>query len=251
MGRVDGKVAIVTGAASGLGAADARRLVAEGANVVLTDVNAEGGETLASELGDAAKFIRHDVADENNWQEVIAATLAAFGQLDVLVNNAGIVRIGSVEDTDLETWRQIMAVNADGTFLGCKHALPAMKERGGSIINMSSVAGLMAVPPFFAYGASKGAVRALTKSVAVHCKNRGYAIRCNSIHPGGFTTSMVEGLGSDPGIAANGDLLAAVRPEPTLGQPEEMANLVLFLASDESRHINGSELVIDNALTAG
>ncbi len=247
MGRVEGKVALVTGAASGLGKADAEGLVAEGARVLLTDLDTAAGEAAAKSLGDAAHFAAHDVSDEGSWQNAIAEAEDRFGALDIVVNNAGIVAIGSVEDTTLEQWERIMSVNARGVFLGCKYGVAAMKERGGSIINLSSVAALMGTPAFFAYSASKGAVRSLTKSVAVHCRIRDYKIRCNSIHPGGMQTSMVTGLADDPGASANADLLASMRPEKGMGSPRDVADMVVYLASDESQRVSGAEFVIDDA----
>lgn len=196
MGRVEGKVVIVTGAASGLGACDARMLAREGAKVVLTDINEElGRQTAASIPG--ALFLRHDVRDEAQWQSVIAATLEHFGGLDVLVNNAGLVQFTSVEDTPLEQYRFINAVMSEGTFLGCKHAIPAMRKtgRGGSIINISSIAAIMGIGEIASYTAAKGAIRSLTRSVAIHCYNKGYGIRCNVILPGAHETPMTASAG--------------------------------------------------------
>ena len=249
MGRVDGKVALVTGAAAGLGKADAERLVAEGARVLLTDIDTAAGEATAKALGDAAHFVAHDVSDEASWQNAIATAHDRFGALDILVNNAGVLGMGSVEDTTVDQWERIMSVNARGVFLGCKVGVLAMKERGGSIINLSSVAALMGTPAFFAYGASKGAVRTLTKSVAVHCRIRNYPIRCNSIHPGGMRTNMIQSLAGDPSAAANADLLAGMRPEKDIGSPRDVADMVVYLASDESKRVSGAEFVIDDALS--
>jgi 3(or 17)beta-hydroxysteroid dehydrogenase len=247
MGRVQDKVALVTGAASGIGAACARRLFREGAKVALTDVAADAGRALACELGPGALFLEHDVCDPAAWGRAIDAVLVDFGGLDVLVNNAGIVRNGSVEEQDLETWRAVMAVNADAVFLGCKAAVAAMKGRGGgSIVNISSIHGIMAAPYEAAYSASKGAVRLLTKSVALHCAQAGYRIRCNSVHPGYIETPLVEA-----GLAASADpqaLRAAIEahhPVGRLGRPDDVAHAVLFLASDESEFVTGSELVVD------
>jgi 3(or 17)beta-hydroxysteroid dehydrogenase len=244
-------VAIVTGAASGLGRATARALAREGAGVVCADVNETGAKELAGELGPAARAARLDVRSEEDWQRVIGETQRELGPLSVLVNNAGIVVVRSIEDTTLEELRRVLAVNLEGVFLGCKFALLAMKERGGSIVNISSTAGLVGTPPFAAYSASKGGVRLLTKSVAAHCLQLGYPVRCNSIHPGGMDTPMVRGLpsataGAGPTTLA---LLEKLGAGPG-GQPEDVANLALFLASDESRHLNGSEVAIDAGLTA-
>jgi 3(or 17)beta-hydroxysteroid dehydrogenase len=244
MNRVAGKVALITGAASGVGKADALLLAAEGARVVLTDVNEEAGRALAREIGDAALFIRQDIGSEDDWRQVIAATQETFGQLDVLVNNAAICPLGSIEDTSLDTWRQVLRVNGDGYFLGCKYGVAAMKERGGSIVNMSSVAALGGLPMMCAYTGSKGAVTALTRSVAVHCKRSGYRIRCNTIHPDGIWTPMTQALVPDLDPAT---LKIGKDPMARMCAPEDVANLVLYLASDESRFVNGAELRIDNA----
>ncbi|BAU72861.1 Oxidoreductase, short-chain dehydrogenase/reductase family [Metapseudomonas furukawaii] len=246
MKRVQDKVVLITGAASGVGKADALLLAAEGARVVLADIDRDAGQALAAEIGANALFIELDVAEEVQWRRAIAQTLERFGRLDVLVNNAAICPLGTIEEASLAQWRTVQRVNADGYFLGCKYGLAAMKDnpRGGSIIMMSSIAALGGLPPMCAYSASKGAVTALTRSVAVHCKSSGYRIRCNSIHPDGIWTPMTQALvpGLDPvalGIADN--------PMARMCMPEDVANLVLFLASDESRFINGAELRIDNA----
>jgi 3(or 17)beta-hydroxysteroid dehydrogenase len=253
MGRVDGKVAIVTGGASGLGRAEAALLAREGARVVVTDVDEAGGAAVAAALGAPAVFLRHDVRDEASWERVVAETLARFGRLDVLVNNAGIVVLATIEETTLAQWRAVQAVNSDGVFLGCKHALAAMRRSGGagSIVNLSSTAALVGTPAFAAYAASKGAVRALTKTVAVHCVQRGYAIRCNSIHPGGIDTPMTQGLGALAAQAAPVAVEAlAQQPAGRMGRPEDVAELVLYLASDASAHVNGAEIAIDAGMTA-
>ena len=252
MGRVSGKVALVTGGASGLGKATARALAREGAQVVIADMNEAGAKELAGELGGSALALRLDVRSEEDWQRAIAESVRAFGGLHVLVNNAGIVVARSIEDTTLEQLRSVLAVNVEGVFLGCKHAIPAMNAAGsGSIINLSSAAGLVGTPPFAAYSASKGAVRLLTKTVAGHCMLLGYPIRCNSIHPGGMDTPMVQSLGS--ALAGAGPstlaLFGKMTPSPG-GQAEDVANLALFLASDEAKHLNGSEIAIDAGMTA-
>jgi 3(or 17)beta-hydroxysteroid dehydrogenase len=251
-GRVAGKVAIVTGGASGIGAATVRALVAEGATAVVADVDREGGEKLAKELGGAALFARHDVSDEAAWVRLIADTEARFGKLDVLVNNAGIIVVADVEQTTVEQWRRIHAVNAEGVFLGCKHAIPALRRAGGgSIVNVSSLAALRGTPIYAAYSASKGAVLAFTRTVALHCRQRGDAIRCNSIHPGGVETPLMrkaiqELTGVDPGAGAEA---TANRRGIQLGQPEEIATLILYLASDESSYVNGEAITIDGGLS--
>jgi len=249
MGRVDGKVALITGAASGMGKADAILLAAEGAKVVVTDLNETDGQAVASAIGDNAMFLRLNVTDEDNWKAVIAATVDQFGQLDILVNNAGMIALGSIVDTELESWRMINAVNSDGVFLGCKHAIPAMAESGGgSIINMSSVAAIHGQSFVAAYTASKGAVRALTKNIAMFCKEQKNGIRCNSIHPDGVKTPMVVKVATGKETATRKDI-EEIAKFGNMCEPEDIANLVLYLASDESRFVNGAEMLIDNAST--
>jgi 3(or 17)beta-hydroxysteroid dehydrogenase len=249
MGRVEGKVALVTGGASGMGKADAQLLAREGARVVVADLNEADGRAVTEGIGDAAMFMRLDVSDEDNWKAVIAETLATFGRLDILVNNAGMIALGTIVDTELADWRRINAVNSDGVFLGCKHAIPAMTASGGgSIINMSSVAAIHGQSFVTAYTASKGAVRALTKNIAMFCKEQKNGVRCNSVHPDGVKTPMVVkvAMGKDTATAED---LAEVGKFGNMCDPEDVANLVLFLASDESRFINGAEMLIDNAST--
>jgi 3(or 17)beta-hydroxysteroid dehydrogenase len=242
--RVQNKVAIVTGGASGVGREDALLLAREGARVVITDVNEAAGRAVAAEIGDAALFMRHDIASEADWKSVVDSTVQRFGRLDVLVNNAAILQIGSIEDTTLEMWQTVQRVNADGYFLGCKYAVLQMKANGGgSIVNMSSLAGLAGMSGFAAYSASKGSVTALTRSVAAYCKGRGYNIRCNSIHPDGIKTPMFASVADqiDPKMLnITADAMAR------MCEPIDVANVVLFLASDESRFVNGAEIRVDN-----
>lgn len=249
MGRVEGKVALVTGAASGMGRADAVLLAAEGARVVVADLNEADGQAIAESIGDHAVFMRLDVTDEDNWRDVIARTVEVFGRLDILVNNAGMIALGSVVDTELDDWRRVNAVNSEGVFLGCKHAIPAMTDcGGGSIVNMSSVAAIHGQSFVAAYSASKGAVRALTKNVAMYCKEQKNGIRCNSVHPDGVKTPMVVKVatGKDTATQADIDRVGAMG---NMCEPEDVANMVLFLVSDESRFVNGTEMLIDNAAT--
>lgn len=249
MGRVDGKVAIVTGAASGMGKADAELLAAEGASVVVTDFNEEGGQAVADAIGGDAVFMRLDVSDEDNWQAVVAATVEKFGRLDILVNNAGMITLGSIVDTTLEDWRRINAVNSDGVFLGCKHAVPAMAASGGgSIVNMSSVAAIHGQSFVAAYTASKGAVRSLTKSIAMYCKEQKNNVRCNSIHPDGVKTPMVVKVATGQETATQ-EQIDKIGEAGNMCEPQDVANLVLFLASEESRFITGAEMLIDNGST--
>ncbi len=250
MNRLAGKVAIVTGAASGLGRADAQALTEEGARVLLSDLNEAAGTLVTAELNEripgCARFMTHDVRDEARWGEVVAAAQAHFGGLHVLVNNAGVVVIGTPETTTLEQFRFAQSVMSEGVFLGCKAAIPLMRASGGgSIINMSSVASHLGYPVFFAYSAAKGAVRAMTKSIAVHCQTNKYHIRCNSIHAGAIDTPMIAQASSALGMK-NADYEAAPWG---LGTPRDVANLVVYLASDESAFVNGTEILIDNALS--
>ena len=248
MGRLAGKVAIITGAAKGLGEADARMFAREGATVILTDVDRAGGERVASEIGSAAEFHYHDVRHEAEWIKLIDDVVARHGKLDILVNNAGVVEPGTIETQTVEDYRFVMAVSADGTFFGCKHAVRVMKETGGgSIVNMASLASVQGVPAVAAYSAAKGAVEGLTRNVAVHCAKSGYNIRCNSIHPSSILTPMVIdimkklGGGAAPPAGEQG-------PEPEkLGEPDDVAHTVLFLASDESKFINGAAIRVDNS----
>ena len=251
MGRVDGKTALITGAASGLGLEDAKLLAAEGARVVLTDVNEEKGAAAAAEIGDAATFIKHDVSSEAEWQSVIAEIEKTHGGLDILVNNAGVVILSSPEDCTYEDFKFANAVMSDGVFLGCKYALPLLKKsKSGSIINMSSTASHIGYPIFFAYSAAKGAVRSMTKSLAVHCQAEGYPVRCNSVHAGAIETPMVQFAQGRADEQPQAIPETGVLPADSLGTPRDVANLVLYLASDESRFVTGGEFVIDNGLIA-
>lgn len=259
MSRVENKTAIVTGGGSGLGAASCELLARQGAKVVVTDVNAESAEQTANiieQRGGKAIALHQDVVDQDRWQEVIDTTVSEFGGLDVLVNNAGIVGAGVVpmEDVSFESWRQVMTINLDAVFLGCQAAIREMKSSGGgSIINISSIMGIVGGAGA-AYNASKGGVRLLSKSVAVYCGNNRYNIRCNSIHPGYIWTPMVKGIVD---FVAEVDteealklMLEAKHPIGRLGEADDIAQGVLFLASDESSFMTGSELVIDGGYTA-
>ena len=247
MGRVTDKVAIITGGASGLGLASARRLAEEGARVVLADINLEQGQAVADEIP-GARFEHLDVTREANWIALIDKVITDFGRLDILLNCAGIVRLASIEDTTEEIWREINAVGTDGTFFGCKHALRVMKSAGGgSIINMCSTASIQGGPMIFAYAASKSAIRGMTKSVAVLSAQNGYGVRCNSVHPGNMRTPMLEGMKE---IVRENDPEAAKAMENVwVGEPVDVANMVLFLASDESVAVNGAAMVVDNTTT--
>ena len=245
MARLAGKIAIITGAAKGLGEADARLFAQEGATVILTDMDVENGQRVANEIGKNAEFHQQDVCDEDRWIELINDVVAQHGKLDILVNNAGIVHAGNIETQTTEEYRQIMAVSSDGTFFGSKHAVLAMKETGGgSIINMASVASLRGESRVLGYCAAKGAVEAMTRGIAVHCVQSGYNIRCNSIHPGVIWTPMVQNIMGDK-TPEGEDPQELTR----MGVPNDIAYAVLYLASDESKHTNGIELRVDNAHT--
>jgi 3(or 17)beta-hydroxysteroid dehydrogenase len=247
MDRVAGKIAVVTGAASGLGLASARRLASEGATVVMADINAAQGEALAADI-EAAEFRTLDVTSEQAWIDFLAGVVADHGRIDVLLNCAGIVRLASIEQTTEEDWRAVHAVGTDGTFYGCKHVLPTMKAQGsGSIINMCSTASIQGAPGVFAYAASKAAIRAMTKSIACLSTENGYGVRCNSIHPYNMATPMLESVqaqvreGDPEGFAGMEKLW--------VGEADDVANMVLFLASEESKAVNGAAMVIDNTAT--
>lgn len=249
MGRLDGKVALVSGAARGLGTAEARLFAREGAKVILGDVLEAEGRRTAAEIGEAggqAVFLTMDVTKEEDWKRAIDLAVSRFGKLTTLVNNAGILRRGNVEETSIEQWDLVMDVNVKGVFLGTKYAIPAMRKAGGgSIINASSVAGLRGGGGT-AYTTSKGAVRLLTKATAVQYGKEG--IRCNSIHPGVIDTDMLADALNDPERRAS---LVSQIALGRVGTPEDVAACVLFLASDDSSYITGSELVVDGGMTAG
>jgi len=255
MGRVEGKVALVTGAALGIGKASAELLCREGAKVVLTDILDDEGQAAASglvESGGEAIYLHHDVSQEAQWERVIATTVERFGRLDILVNNAGVGWGGPPEDETLERWRKLMSVNLDGVFLGVKHAIRAMKEGGGgSIVNISSIEGIVGDPNLGSYNASKGAVRLYTKSTALYCAKAGLGIRVNSVHPGYIWTPMVENYLRQVGDVEGGrKALDAMHPIGHVGEPDDIAYGVLYLASEESKFVTGTELVIDGGYTA-
>lgn len=255
-GRVAGKKALVTGGAQGLGAAIARALAAGGAQVVVSDRNEAGAAEIAAainkEIGAGiATSLRLDVTCEGDWIAAIAHAQKAMGGLSVLVNNAGIVTMGSVEELDLATWRHTMAVNADSAFLGCKYALPLMrKTQPGSIINISSISGLIAAHNMIAYNASKAAVWMLSKSVALHCARQGLDIRCNSVHPTFVRTPLLKNIVGERNESETLAKLARQVPLGRIGEVEDVANAVLYLGSDESRMMTGAELKLDGGLSA-
>ena len=247
-GRLSGKVALISGAALGMGFAEAQRFANEGACVVASDILVDQGEQLVSDIcksGGKATFVKLDVTSETDWQEAVETAVSTYGKLDILVNNAGIVALEGVEDTTLEIWNKVMAVNSTGTFLGMKAAIPAMRKNGGgSIINISSVWGITGTAGATAYQASKGAIRTMTKSAAVQYAAEG--IRVNSVHPGIITTPMiVEGVPDEMR-----ESVVAQTPMGREGLPEEVANMVLFLASDEASYVTGGEYLVDGGYIA-
>lgn len=257
MGRVDGKIALITGGARGLGEATGRLMAREGATVLLTDILDDVGNTLAESItqdGGTAEFIHQDVTDEEQWDSVVNDVVDRHGRLDIVVNNAGIAHDATVEDTTLEAWRHVNAINSEAVFLGTRAAIKAMKgqdPQGGSIVNISSIAGLVGIENLAAYNASKGAVRLFTKSAALHTAGAGYNIRINSVHPSYTWTPMVQELGDNTGDRdAFFDALGEAHPLGRPGVPDDVAYGVLYLASDESTWVTGSELVIDGGITA-
>ncbi len=264
MGRVAGKVAIVTGAAKGIGAASAKALAREGAKVICTDLDEGAGEAVVAEIqrtGGEAVFARHDVCDESQWERVTKLAEDRYGGLHILVNNAGIAPEGGpIEEKSLEDWRHTLAVDLDSVFLGCKHGIRTIKKTtakgaSGSIINISSILGLVGSSNAADYVAAKGGVRLLSKAAALECAEAGYRIRVNSVHPGYIDTPMVRNVAEKgmPGLASSGNeviaLLTMLHPIGRLGIADEIANTVLFLASDESSFTTGTELVVDGGYT--
>jgi NAD(P)-dependent dehydrogenase (short-subunit alcohol dehydrogenase family) len=253
-GRVEGKVALVTGGASGLGAESARRLAREGAAVVLTDLAAEAGQAVADDIlaaGGRAAFLVQDVVDEARWGEVVAEVMARFGRIDVLVNSAGVGGGGEpILEHTLEAWRRIVGINLDGTFLGVRHVAPVMAAAGrGSIVNLSSILGKVGLPGASAYCASKGGVLMLTKAVALELAAAG--VRVNSVHPGFIETPMVlNAFRNSDNENEMRDLIVSRHALGRLGVPREIADAIVFLASDESSFMTGSELVVDGGYTA-
>jgi NAD(P)-dependent dehydrogenase (short-subunit alcohol dehydrogenase family) len=245
------KIAMVTGAAGGLGCAHVRALLNAGALVAMTDLNRRGLEKLAGEVdrdGRSTLVLEHDVASEAGWKSVIGQTLARFGRLDIMVNNAGISPNFTIEDTTVETWRHVMSVNLEGTFLGTKFGIEAMKRSGGgSIINISSIGAKTPSPGSFPYATSKAGICTLTKAAALHCATQSYNIRINSVLPGPVATDMVAAWRDNPATRANYDQMLAALPLKRLAKPEEVAAAVVFLASDASSYMTGADVIVDGA----
>jgi len=244
--RLKAKRCFVTGGSSGLGEAICRRFVAEGATVVIADIDEANGLALAAELGSAARFVSLDVSDEDEWRKALGTCDA----LDVLVNNAGITTLGTIEEVTLAQLRHEFDVDVVGVFLGCKHIIPHMRPHGGSVINMSSMTGVRAQGNLVAYNAAKAAVTHMTKSCALHYAEQGYGIRCNSIHPGAIHTPIIDKVlaqSAEPEALYNS--FVATHPIGRLGRPEDIAAIAVYLASDESSFATGAEFRIDGGST--
>lgn len=257
MGRLDGKVAIITGGALGIGEADCKLFAEEGAKVVVADINEAEGKRVCQEINKAggdAIFVKIDVSKEADWEVLIKETLDKFGKLNILINNAGVSLGKNIEDTTLDEWNWLMGINATGVFLGTKYAIKAMKDNGEncSIINRSSIDGQIAESGLFAYCASKGAVTILTKSAALHCGEQRYKIRVNSVHPGYVHTALTEKEAADSGLTPEEYFIKVgnLHPIGYIGRPIDIAYGDVYLASDESLFVTGSELTIDGGWTA-
>lgn len=256
MDRLKGKTALITGGAQGLGAAIAERFAAEGASVLVTDINETGAAEVAARI--RARFpsclstsLRHDVTREADWKAAVAKAEKSMGGLSVLVNNAGVVTTATVEELSLERWHRDMAINVDSVFLGCREALPLLRRsQPGSIVNIASISSLIASHNFASYNTSKAAVWMLTKSVALHCARQGWDIRCNSVHPAFVRTPLLKDIIGDRSEEVVLAKLAKQVPLGRLGEPEDVAQAVVYLASDESRFMTGSELKLDGGLSA-
>lgn len=255
MGRVDGKAALITGAAQGLGAAAAERLALEGASVLLTDIDTANLERTGKRIAEQSRgkvcWLGHDVTSEADWHRALDLARDEFGGLNILVNNAGIGALGSVEDETLENWRRVHAIDLDSVFIGCKLAIPLMAgSGGGSIVNISSISGIIAGHNLAAYNSAKAAVRHLSKSVALHCARSRNGIRCNSVHPSFVDTPILDGLAGPAGRDAAVAKLERQIPLGRIGRPEEVGFAVLYLASDESGFTTGTELIVDGGISA-
>jgi 3alpha(or 20beta)-hydroxysteroid dehydrogenase len=244
MAQLTGKVALISGSARGQGAREAQLFVAEGARVMVSDVLEDEGRAVAAALGEAGAFVRLDTTKEADWSVAVAATVERFGRLDILVNNAGIAPNGTIESTTLDAYLQVVMINQVGVFLGMKHAFPALKQQGGAIVNISSVAGLHGSPSAFGYGATKWAVRGMTKSAALDWAK--FGIRVNSVHPSFVETQMIAEFLAGPQLQR----LIDTTPLGRIAQVDDIAKVVLFLASDASGYCTGTEVVVDGGRMA-
>ncbi len=254
MGRVKDKVAIVSGAASGIGRETCKTLVREGAKVIIADINLEGAQKVADDIGGNAIALALDVAKENQWEHCVSECIRHFGRLDIVVNGAGIGFSGNFEESPVEEWQAMLDVNLTGVMLGCKHGIKGIKTSGdgGSIINISSLGGLVGAPDIVGYCASKGGVTLLTKSVALHCAQHKLNIRCNSVHPTYVDSEMLDPIAEM--FDTREAMVSAMAQEIPLGRiaiPQDIANVILFLASDESSMMTGSPLIVDGGQTSG
>ena len=251
MDRVAGKIALITGGASGIGRATAIKLAAEGARIAVSDINMDGARATAADIGNGAIALEHDVTDEASWGAVLTQVEEKLGGLHVLVNCAGIVTLGTIEETTLEDWRRVHAVDLDSIFLGCKHTVPMIaRHGGGSIINLSSISGIIADRNLAAYKSAKAGVRHLTKSVALHCARKDYNIRCNSVHPAFVDTAMLDDILRRGSREEGLERLASQVPLGRVGTTDDIAWAVVYLASDESKFMTGAEMVLDGGISA-
>ena len=252
--RLAGKVALITGGASGLGANAAELMAKEGARVVVADIAADRGKAVADRLGAAGHFVKLDVTSEDNWKAAIQETVDKFGAIHVLLNSAGIGLSKTVEEIELAEWRKVHAIDLDGVFLGCKHGVAEIKKHtarlGGSVINISSISGIIAGANMAAYNSAKAGVRLLSKSVALHCARSGYNIRCNSVHPTFIDTPILDRHRKRMGQEVMEAKFSKQIPIGRLGRPEEVGWAIVYLASDESSFMTGSEMIIDGGISA-
>lgn len=258
MNRLQDKIALITGAAQGIGEAIAQLFHQEGATVIITDIVDRKGQALAERLGDSATYLHLDVGNEEEWKTITHRVIEKYGSLDILVNNAGITGFletkgpFNAEEVDLESWREVHRVNSDGVMLGCKYGIQMMKTNGGSIVNISSRSGMVGIPAAVAYASSKAAVRNHTKSVALYCAEKKYNIRCNSIHPAAIMTPMWDQmLGDGEARVAMIKSVEAGIPMGAFGEADDVAYGALYLASKESKYVTGIELTIDGGILAG
>ncbi|WP_422344762.1 glucose 1-dehydrogenase [Parasphingorhabdus sp.] len=250
MGRVQDKIILLTGGAMGLGEAAAKRLIAEGARVIITDHNIEAGQKTAAALGENAEFLEQDVTDPNRWTEIIAEIEARYGRLDVLINNAAVTVFGSIADISYEDFKRCFTVDVDSIFLGCKSALPLMSKTGGSIINFSSAAAISASADLAAYNSAKAAIPMLTKSIALYCAREKNGVRVNAVLPGTILTPNVQSVAdASPDPDALLEQFALAQPVGHMGEPDDIAHLIVYLASDESKFATGAGFAVDGGLS--